>query len=403
MQHRNVLATSIAVLGLAFVGCGGDDGARTADTTAAAGAASPSEAISPGGQVIDDIAIAPEDFVDPTRISNELYPVSEVPYLIMLGDDEGRPLRVEVTLLPGTKTIEWDGGSTETIVSQFLAVTDGELVEVANDWFAQDDSGNVWYFGEDVFNYDNGEVVNTDGTWIAGHDRPPGMIMPAAPRVGDVYHPENIPGLVFEEDVVVSIDETVDGPSGKITGVLSVEEHLMEGDVEKKLWAPGYGEFRAIHPGVEDVMVVFALPNDAQDEPVPSSLADLRSAAHDAFELARTGDWDVLAGSIGDMQAHWADYDPSSRPVLPEEFTAVLDEALSDLVGAVNAHDSDAAAVASIGVELAALDVVMTHGTLPDAQRIDALGNQAALAEATGDNVGLANAQAMIEAIEARS
>ena len=57
----------------------------------------------------------------------------------------------------------------------------------------------MWYFGEQVDNYVDGALDNHDGTWLAGRDGPPGMIMPARPRVGDVYRPENIPGLVFEE------------------------------------------------------------------------------------------------------------------------------------------------------------------------------------------------------------
>ena len=39
-------------------------------------------------------------------------------------------------------------------------------------------------------------IGDTHGTWIAGIDGPAAMIMPADPRPGDVYRPENIPGLV---------------------------------------------------------------------------------------------------------------------------------------------------------------------------------------------------------------
>jgi len=67
---------------------------------------------------------------------------------------------------------------------------------VALDWYAQDDAGNVCYFGEDVFNYEDGVVADTEGTWIAGEDGPPGMIMPADSQVGQAYRPENIPDFV---------------------------------------------------------------------------------------------------------------------------------------------------------------------------------------------------------------
>ena len=28
--------------------------------------------------------------------------------------------------------------------------------------------GNVWYLGEDTAEYENGKVVSTEGTWLAG-------------------------------------------------------------------------------------------------------------------------------------------------------------------------------------------------------------------------------------------
>ena len=99
---------------------------------------------------------------------------------------------------------------------------------MAQDYFAQADDGSVWYFGENVDNYENGVVVDHEGTWLAGRDGPPGMIMPAVPRVGDVYRPENIPDLVFEEVTVQAVDERVDGPNGAVDGALLVRERLLE-------------------------------------------------------------------------------------------------------------------------------------------------------------------------------
>jgi len=106
--------------------------------------------------------------------------------VIQLGEEAGATLRFEVTLLPETRTIEWNGQQVETLVSQFIAYEDGRVLEVAVDFFAQADDGAVWYFGEDVANYVDGAIDNTDGTWLAGRDGPPGMIMPADPQVGDV-------------------------------------------------------------------------------------------------------------------------------------------------------------------------------------------------------------------------
>jgi hypothetical protein len=49
------------------------------------------------------------------------------------------------------------------------AFENGKLVEETFDWYAQDSSGNVWYFGEDSkeLDPDTGEVISTEGSWEA--------------------------------------------------------------------------------------------------------------------------------------------------------------------------------------------------------------------------------------------
>ena len=101
-------------------------------------------------------------------------------------------------------------------MSEYVAFLDGRIHEVAYDLYAQDDNGNVWYFGEDVYNFPDGSISDTHGTWIAGVDGPAAMIMPAAPHPGDVYRPENIPGLVFEEVAVTRRTSPSGGPSERV-------------------------------------------------------------------------------------------------------------------------------------------------------------------------------------------
>jgi hypothetical protein len=348
--------------------------------------------------VVDDVSIGPQDFSNPTQVTNDLAPQSELTHVIMLGKDEGESLRVETTLLPGTKTIEWQGGSTDAVVSQYLAIADGRIVETAYDWFAQDDAGNVWYFGEDVDNFVKGRVANHDGAWIAGRDGPPGMLMPADPQVGDVFHPENIPGLVYEKDRVTSTSKAVAGPSGPIDGVLAIREELQDGTVERKQWAPGYGEFRATTPGLEDVKTVFALPVDAQADPVPAELADLQRRAVEAFQLASTGDWSTLGAGAEQMTANWDAYRARDRSVVPEQLVAAVEDALDALANAIADHDVQAAKQAVIATELAAIDVMTTHGELQNQLRIDALRRQ------LGDESGAtaAGTEALISVLEER-
>ncbi|MGI0015182.1 MAG: hypothetical protein ACREBU_17345, partial [Nitrososphaera sp.] len=164
----------------------------------------------PASQRVD---LVKPTFSNPINITNPLFPVSKVSQTLLLGHVDGKPLHVLYTLLPGTKAIAWKGQQVETLIVQYLAHLDGRIVEAAIDWYAQADDGAVWYFGEDVFNYEGGVVVDTDGTWLANRDGPIAMIMPASPKVGDVYRVENIPDLVFEEITVKATAQTVDGPS----------------------------------------------------------------------------------------------------------------------------------------------------------------------------------------------
>ncbi len=58
----------------------------------------------------------------------------------------------------------------------------GVPVEVTDDWFAQDNAGNIWYLGEYVTNYENGKVVDHEGSFEAGVDgAQAGVAMPPTP------------------------------------------------------------------------------------------------------------------------------------------------------------------------------------------------------------------------------
>jgi hypothetical protein len=205
-------------------------------------------------------------FSDPTNITNPLFPIGQLESVILLGRVDRLPFRTEVTLLPETKTIEWNGQQVEVLVSQYVAYLDGRITEVALDWYAQADDGSVWYFGEDVYNYEDGAVANKDGSWTAGVDGPAAMIMPADPQEGDVYRPENIPGLVYEEVTVQSSGKTVHGPQGLVDEAIVVEELHQDGETEGKIFARGYGEFLT--------------GQGESSKPSPSRFPPMRSLAH---------------------------------------------------------------------------------------------------------------------------
>lgn len=148
--------------------------------------------------------------------------------------------RIEVTVLPDTKTVM---GIPATVVHDVVTV-DGQVIEDTYDWYAQDRDGNVWYLGEDSTEYEDGEVVGTEGSWEAGVDGAlPGIVMRAAPEVGDAYRQEYYADEAEDMAEVVKRGARVKIPAGTFDDVLVTKEWtpLEPKVVEKKYYAPGVG------------------------------------------------------------------------------------------------------------------------------------------------------------------
>ena len=292
----------------------------------------------------------------------------------------------------------------ETRVTHFVAYGDGRILEVAFDFFAQAVDGSVWYFGENVDNYVNGVVANHSGTWLAGKDGPPGMIMPADPQVGDVYRPENIPGLVFEEVTVKAIGKTVPGPRGPVSGAVSVREHQMGGTIEDKIYAPGYGEFQARVASLDELYnVALAVPVDAQSGPMPGELPRLTAGAARIFEAARSTNWGRSRATLEKMIAAWDTYQKSAA--VPKLLAIQMREALQDLDAAVAARKPSAASQAAIDAGLASLDLQLRYRPAAeiDRARLGLWKRQLLVDRAAGLSAAVAGDLATMRAISARS
>jgi hypothetical protein len=329
-------------------------------------------------------------FSAPTTVDNPLFPISDLHSAILLGNDEGNPLRIETVLLPEPKVIDVDGQKVETLVSQFVSYLDGRIHEVALDWYAQDEAGNVWYFGEDVFNYEDGVVADTEGTWIAGEDGPPGMIMPADPEVGQAYRPENIPDMVFEEVTVKTLDLTVEGPRGPVTGAMvGTENHLLEGNYEDKTFAPGYGEFTS-GVGANLEALALAVPTDAQPGGVPPELGTISQGATEVFAAADSGDWAAATRALDEMTGAWEAH--VATGTVPPLLNVQMGEALDALRGnalmpAVADRNREGSRNAALRVEMAALDLELQYRPpiQVDLGRFNVWANQLAIDSASDE------------------
>jgi hypothetical protein len=160
------------------------------------------------------------------------------------------PDGVEINLVQVTRQTKEILGVSTTVVHDQVFL-DGALTEDTFDWEAQDGRGNVWYFGEDSKELENGVVVSTEGSWQAGVDGAhPGILMPAHPKTGQAYVQEDAPGVAEDRAKVLSTKSTVTVPFGHFMGcVQTLEWSLLEhGDREHKFYCPGTGLVEEVQP-----------------------------------------------------------------------------------------------------------------------------------------------------------
>jgi hypothetical protein len=127
---------------------------------------------------------------------------------------------------------------------------DGQLTETTSDYHAQDADGTVYYLGEDVNMYEDGQLVSHEGTWIAGEGtNQAGEFMPAEPRVGDRFAQEQAPGVAQDISTVVAIDQTLETPVGTFSGCIKTQDlNPLDQAIEYKYYCPGVGLVREEYP-----------------------------------------------------------------------------------------------------------------------------------------------------------
>ena len=174
------------------------------------------------------------------QAANPLFPLVPGTTRIYESDTAEGLERIEVEVTAQTRVVL----GVVCVVVRDTVTLDGELVEDTFDWFAADRDGNIWYFGEDSKEYENGIVVSTEGSWEGGVDgAEPGIVMLAAPYVGASYRQEFYAGVAEDQASVLSLDAVVVVPAGTFSGCLKTEDFtpLEPGVLENKFYAPGVG------------------------------------------------------------------------------------------------------------------------------------------------------------------
>jgi hypothetical protein len=205
------------------------------------------------------IPFDPANFSDPTEIDNPLFPL--VPgrtYIYRAVTKDGcEEFHFEVT--NNTRLV----AGVRTRVIHDIAYEDpgctGDLIKVEDtfDWHAQDDAGNVWYFGENTKDCTGNVCTPGPGSWEAGvNGARAGLYMLAAPRNSDNYYQEFAKGIAEDQAQVEAIktDVSLAAPAAlfggfayqqNFAGCLKTKDYtaLDPGHVEHKFYCPRRGSF----------------------------------------------------------------------------------------------------------------------------------------------------------------
>jgi hypothetical protein len=199
------------------------------------------------GKDIYDPVIDPASFLSPAATAADpnpyfpLVPGTEWTY-------QNGPETIVVTVTALTKLIQ----GVTTIVVRDVVTIGGVVEEDTDDYFAQHLDGTVWYFGELSKSFEDGELSGVDGSFRAGAEgAKAGIIMKAAPAVGDIYRQEFALGEAEDAAEVLSITGTESVPGGSCTNtcVVTRDFNLLEpGGDENKFYGPGIGLILEIDP-----------------------------------------------------------------------------------------------------------------------------------------------------------
>jgi hypothetical protein len=166
---------------------------------------------------------------------------------VHVSNPQGESLQETITVTDQTKRIA--DGVTARVVRD-IVYDRGMPSEITDDWYAQDQNGNVWYFGEETASIDlKTGKRDTSGSFQAGRDgADAGVAMPANPTVGLTYREEYYKGHAEDRSKVLATGQQAEAPAGHFTDAILTDDYSpIEPTVsEYKLYAKGVGPVVAV-------------------------------------------------------------------------------------------------------------------------------------------------------------
>ncbi|MET8077716.1 hypothetical protein [Streptomyces sp. NPDC005303] len=190
--------------------------------------------------------ISPDPRSFSATVDNPWFPLPPGRTLVYSGIKDGEKSTEYLTVTRETEKIT---GIPCRVVEDRL-YTGHSLQEATRDYYAQDATGNVWYFGEDTAELDaHGNMLSTEGTWHAGRDGArPGIFLPAHPVPGAAGQQEYYPGQAEDRFQVLDLTSRVSVPYKTFTGALRTKEWtpLEPGVVDNKYYVKGIGTVKEV-------------------------------------------------------------------------------------------------------------------------------------------------------------
>lgn len=174
--------------------------------------------------------------------------------LVLEGEEDGTEVRAEITMLPELETISFvtAKGVPVTVVTRVMEereFEDGEIVEISRNWIARCvETSDIFYFGEEVDIFEDGELVGHEGQWRAGVDGAlPGLLMPGSFLLGARYFQEVAPDVAEDQGENARMGFAIAVPAGTFTDCVQVDEtNPLSSSPGKdvKIFCPGVGIVR---------------------------------------------------------------------------------------------------------------------------------------------------------------
>jgi hypothetical protein len=212
------------------------------------------------GQTHNAPSFVPEDklekldvskFSRPTEITNRWLPMKPGTRFVYDGttvEDDGKvvPHRIIINITDLVKTI----AGVRTLVSYDLDYSKGELEEAELAFYAQDDDGNVWHFGQYPEEYDGKKFVKAPA-WIHGiQDARAGIMMKAEPKLGTPSYSQGYGPAVNWTDrgQAYAMGQEAQVGTARYTDVLVIRESSNEEEAidaaQLKYYAAGVGNIK---------------------------------------------------------------------------------------------------------------------------------------------------------------